>query len=249
MSKLTPDAVCRPATIADVAAVVEQVDGVRFTTLVTALAGDLDTAQHALTTVLDAARNLPPEAAFDPQPHLDRWEPRLVALVAAAGGDPAAATAIDELLTSLADTADWATLADVLRRILAGERDPDQLLPGLDPIDTAIVTRALDALAGRITLTPPPAPEPDDQEQALTELAAAVATAAHGNQDAATEAAQYLDEMADTPDWAALAAVLRRIIAGERDPTQLLPGLDPTDTAITQTVLAHLTDPPPETRP
>src|SRR5205085_11608143 len=42
-----PDA-APPATIPEVAAVVEQVDGVRFTTLVTALAGDLDTAQHAL---------------------------------------------------------------------------------------------------------------------------------------------------------------------------------------------------------
>src|SRR5205823_4970041 len=212
---------------------------VRFTTLVAALAGDLDTAQHALTTVLEAARNLPPEAAFDLQHQLEEWEPNLVVLVAAADGDPGAATAIDQLLTDLADTADWATLADVLRRILAGERDPDQLLPGLDPIDTAIVTRALDALAGRITLTPPPAPEPDDQEQALTELAAAVAAAAQGDQDAAAEATLGLDEMADDPEWTALAAVLRRVIAGERDPDQLLPGLDPTDTAITRAVLAH----------
>src|SRR5439155_6580968 len=105
-----PDA-APPATIPEVAAQVEQIDGVRFTTLITALAGDLDTAQRALTTVIDAARNLPPEAAFDPQPHLDRWEPRLVALVAAAGGDPAAATAIDQPLPSLAHTTDWATRA------------------------------------------------------------------------------------------------------------------------------------------
>src|SRR5207248_8168489 len=114
-----PDA-APPATIPEVAAVVEQVDGVQFTTLVTALAGDLDTAQHALTTVLDAARNLPPEALFDLQRQLEEWEPDLVTLVAAAGGDPAAATAVDELLTSLAGTTDWATLADVLRRILTG---------------------------------------------------------------------------------------------------------------------------------
>src|SRR5207248_810785 len=51
-----PDA-APPATIPEVAAVVEQVDGVQFTTLVTALAGDLDTAQHALATVIEAARN------------------------------------------------------------------------------------------------------------------------------------------------------------------------------------------------
>ena len=83
----------------------------------------------------------------------------------------------------------------------------------------------------------------------MTELAATVAAAAQGNQNAAAEAAPYLDEMADNPNWAALAAVLRRIIAGERDPDQLLPGLDPTDTAVTRAVLAALTDPPPETTP
>jgi hypothetical protein len=42
----------------------------------------------------------------------------------------------------------------VLRRVLAGEHDPGTLLPGLDLIDTAIVTRLLDALAGRTQLHP-----------------------------------------------------------------------------------------------
>ncbi|MEU0557443.1 AAA family ATPase [Dactylosporangium sp. NPDC006015] len=48
-----------PATLADLTATVEQVEGVRFADLVTALAGDPDTAQHALHTVLHTADNLP----------------------------------------------------------------------------------------------------------------------------------------------------------------------------------------------
>jgi hypothetical protein len=41
------------------------------------------------------------------------------------------------------------------------------------------------------------------------------------------------------PDWAALVAVLRRILAGERDES-LLDGLDPIDTAIAGETLTRL---------
>jgi hypothetical protein len=43
-----------------------------------------------------------------------------------------------------------------------------------------------------------------------------VAAACGGDQDAATRLGPYLDEQAKHPDWAALAAVLRRILNGER---------------------------------
>jgi hypothetical protein len=45
--------------------------------------------------------------------------------------------------------------------------------------------------------------------------------------------------MARTQDWAALVAVLRRIIGGETD-ASLLDGLDQIDTAIAAQVLARL---------
>ena len=138
--------VSTPATVAEVAAQVEQVEGVRFANLVTALAGDPATAQQALTTVIQAARDLPPEDLYDLRRHLDRWEPRLVTLVAAVNGEPDAATAIDEILTHLAGTRDWANLVAALRRILAGERDPDDLLTGLDDTDTAIASTILNQL-------------------------------------------------------------------------------------------------------
>jgi hypothetical protein len=46
-----------------------------------------------------------------------------------------------QLLGRLDAMNDWAALATVLRRVLAGERDPDELTAGLDEIDTAIVQR------------------------------------------------------------------------------------------------------------
>src|SRR5207245_165359 len=110
--------------------------------------------QAALDEILHTARTLPADQAFDIQPHLDRWEARLAAIVAATAGDQPAQQEVTEFLDGLADDSDWAALAGVLRRVLDGERDPEALLAGLDAVDTAIVTRLLDALAGRIELSP-----------------------------------------------------------------------------------------------
>ncbi|SIN26215.1 CHAT domain-containing protein [Micromonospora cremea] len=73
-------------------------------------------------------------------------------------------------------------------------------------------------------------------EPVLADLVAAVA----GDQNAAAALIQNLDEFAGSTDWANLAAALRRILAGERDPGHLLTDLDPIDTAITQRALAAL---------
>jgi hypothetical protein len=76
----------------------------------------------------------------------EQWDPVIAAVVAAAEGDAEVAAAVDAVLTGLADTQDWVVLVSVLRRIIAGERGQD-LLAGLDPVDTAITRTVLDALA------------------------------------------------------------------------------------------------------
>ncbi len=101
----------------------------------------------ALAEVLCLARDLPATPANPGQGVLDRWAPVIDAAAAAAGGDPKAAEALAPLLAEL-DTTDWAALAGVLRRILQGERG-GQLLDGLDPADTAIVTVLLGRLGGQ----------------------------------------------------------------------------------------------------
>jgi tetratricopeptide (TPR) repeat protein len=136
-----------PASVAELATQVEQVEGVHFTTLIRTLAPDPQTAEAALTDIIHTARSLSDESTPDLQHRLDRWEPHITALVAAAGGDQRAGAAIDQLLDQLAGTDGWDNLASILRRILAGERDPDTLLTGLDPVDSAIVQATLDRLA------------------------------------------------------------------------------------------------------
>ena len=62
-----------------------------------------------------------------------------------AAGDPQAAAQLTPLLDQLAQDEDWAALAGVLRRIASGEHGQD-LLDGLDPIDTAIASATLTRL-------------------------------------------------------------------------------------------------------
>ena len=103
----------------------------------------------------------PEGAATDAAARSDRalaeWGPVLSALHAALGPSgpedrAAAAAALTAVLDHFADTDDWRMLVTVLRRIHAGDRDPDLLLAGLDDIDTTIVRRALDVLAGTATV-------------------------------------------------------------------------------------------------
>jgi hypothetical protein len=67
---------------------------------------------------------------------------------------------VDPVLTDLGETSGWAVLVGVLRRILAGERGED-LLAGLDPTDTSITERTLDALAD----LHPSSPHPEDTDE------------------------------------------------------------------------------------
>jgi hypothetical protein len=69
---------------------------------------------------------------------------------------------------------------------------------------------------------------------------AGIAAACQDGQEPPADLLEFLDNSARDPDWAALAAVLRRILAGERGEI-LLDGLDPTDTAIARETLARLT--------
>ena len=82
-----------------------------------------------------------------------------------------------------------------------------------------------------------------DHLQQWQPVIAATVAAAGGDSEAAAQLTPVLDQLAETSDWAALAAVLRRIIGGDRD-ASLLQGLCPVDTAITGQVLARLAQPP-----
>jgi len=74
-------------------------------------------------------------------------------------------------------------------------------------------------------------------------MIAAVAAACQAGQQPPPELAEFLNEGAKLPDWSALVAVLRRILAGERDQSALLADLDPVHTAIASETLRRLDQP------
>jgi tetratricopeptide (TPR) repeat protein len=119
----------------------------------------------------------------------------------------------------------------------------DRLLTALQPDRQAVAGALAEILrtAADTNLGQGPA-IPDQLQQWEPVIGATVATAG-GDSDAAAQLAPVLDQMAQDQDWAALAAVLRRIIGGDRD-SSLLQGLDPVDTAIADQVLARLAQPP-----
>lgn len=167
---------------------------------------------------------------------LAMWEPAISALLAAHYGDTASAAMLDRHLASQEHLADWAQLARVLARVKAGDiYDPD-LMAGLDVVDTAIVTRALDVLAGRATAS---------VVLGLAMfwgdlLADLVFAAALGDATIADRARRNLTIMRGDRDRAALAAVFSQILDGDRDPGLAGGFADPLDRVAVETVLHYI---------
>lgn len=130
------DASALPMTLREITRLVDVGDGVRFGDLVAALCPDPNVADNALLALLATAA-------------LTRWEPVIAAVVDAATSGhtrPELADFLDELGATTDATTNWAALVAALRRVLAGDRDREQLLAGLDEVDTAILTAVLDRL-------------------------------------------------------------------------------------------------------
>lgn len=126
-----------PTTLAEVTALVDTGDGVRFGALVSSLAPGSVAADVVLrdlyATALDQA------AYLDANPGLRELTIAVVAAATAGAVPDELAAQLDEL----AGRTDWAKLVTALRGVLAGERDPEQLTAGLAEFDAAILTAIL----------------------------------------------------------------------------------------------------------
>jgi hypothetical protein len=136
-----------PGSFAELAGRVGRVEGVRLAELLASLPGPVADGEAALAEVLRLAREQPAEPSETGVGLVEQWEPVLAGVVAAAHGDTEAAEALAPLLAELDKDADWTVLAGVLRRVLAGERG-EQLLGGLDEVDTQVVAEVLRRLGG-----------------------------------------------------------------------------------------------------
>ncbi len=141
-----PDVLTLPTTLLEVVHLVDAGEGVHFGDLVATVCPDPDTAARALADLLVTAADLPdqpPEATVERL--LTDWDPIITSVATAAATDHTP-TELTDALDHHGATTDWATLVAALRRVLAGERDRERLLVGLDDVDAAIVTATLDRL-------------------------------------------------------------------------------------------------------
>jgi tetratricopeptide (TPR) repeat protein len=143
-----------------------------------------------------------------------------------------------------ATASDFHNLAVVVRLMLAGERNPAQLLDpkhNLDEVDQMVLTLALQvaqAYTKQSTLE-----SEEEDEQAGEQAFIGVIVAAVGGNEEATEALnELIEQMVAEPATLKLGLALTKLVAGERDAAKLTKGLDQPGQAIIAKILAALTN-------
>ncbi len=143
-----------------------------------------------------------------------------------------------ETLLSTAQQNGWQGLVSALRRILAGRRD-NGVLHGLDEEDRVIAEAVMRGLQDPATL-----PKPDttpDPTMAAPGLAGMIQAAGSGNVQALQLIAIMAEQMSKAGgDMARLAAVIRPLINGERDPDKLCKGMSTQGEQLVLGILAEL---------
>lgn len=118
----------------------------------------------------------------------------------------------------------------------------DHLITALQPDRQAVTDALAEILHAASGTDPGRDPTIQGHLQQWEPVIVVTVAAAGRDADAIAQLTPILDRLAQDQDWAALAAVVRRIIGGDRD-SSLLDGLDPIDTAITSQVLTRLAQP------
>jgi hypothetical protein len=134
------------------------------------------------------------------------------------------ATAELEALLQAATDNGWDALAAAIRQVAAGQRNLS-LLAGLDDEDRVIAEAILRGLQDPATLPDPAAKA--DPTLAAPGLAHMISEAGRGNVQALTLVSQMAEQMSRVGgDMARVAAVIRPLINGERDPDKLCARMD-----------------------
>jgi len=222
-----------PADVTKLCQRVAEVPGADLSRLLTTLAPDRRTVQHALQEQITRAQAMASAPPAPPSADLAAWDPVIAALVAAQAGDTEAAAALNDELTHY-ENSDWAALVGVLSSLRDGQNASD-LLAGLDDIATAIASRAMAALDGRVTIATDLWPA-----MPLRWLAYDLIAAARTDARAAQRAQQSLDALAGDPELAALAHTFGQILGGDRDPSLPDQFEDSTCSALVTLILYHI---------
>ena len=178
--------------------------------------------QPALSLKITMVRSLPYDENYD-----EKIEKMVTMTVAAAKGlAPIGQVALPlaQIVQSELAPPEARDLAKALSRILRGERDPITLAKDLSPEFAELIWETLDRIEALL-------PEPDDvarEEISFEELIEKVAAACTGEVKLWQRLWEFTEELATderlSPDMQALGRVLRKILAGERQP-HVLDGL------------------------
>ena len=132
-------------------------------------------------------------------------------------------TQLEALLKAAVDNG-WTALATAVRQIAAGNREPGQL-EGLDEEDRAIAAAILRGLQDPQTLPDPR--RKADPTLAAPGLAHMIHAAGNGDVQALSLVSQMAEQMSKVGgDMSRVAATIRPMINGERDPDRLCARLD-----------------------
>lgn len=143
-----------------------------------------------------------------------------------------------EGLLSGAEQSGWTALVAAIRRVTAGERGRG-VFAGLDEEDQVIADSILRGLQDPSTL-PPPQAKPD-ATVAAPGLAHMIHAASRGNAQALVLIGNMAEQMSTVGgSMGRLAAVIRPLINGERDPDRLRKGMDAQTERLMLDILAEL---------
>lgn len=144
-----------------------------------------------------------------------------------------------EALLKLAGDNGWSDLVGAIRLIIHKGRRDVEILNGLDEEDQVIATAILRGLQDPSTLPDPNAKA--DPAMAAPGLAAMIHAAGSGNSQALQIIAEMADQMSKVGGpMARLAAVIRPLINGERDPDRLCKGMDSNTESMVLGILQEL---------
>ncbi len=161
----------------------------------------------------------------------------LIHRVVIATQNPAAVSDLDRLLKEALDNG-WTALVAIIRKILKGSRDT-ALLRGLDEEDAVIVSSILNGIQNPGTL--PRLDQQIDGGMAAPGLASIVHTARSGDIDTLQLLGTMATQMMEAGgDMARLAAIMRPLVLGERDPNKLCEGMTDQGEALVLNILAEL---------
>ena len=169
---------------------------------------------------------------------IQKWQEEITVVVAAAQGNGEAAEVAQQIIEHYQNSQDWKNLVSAFGRIIAGERDIEQLRSELDSTDFVIVHSILAQLSGAAPApaptptTPQPQAEDEDEPQGITleQLFGMVAQACRPDAPAGLAAHLHATTQGLATDTAqpaeirALGRALNAILSGERNPdTSALP--------------------------